>query len=155
MAKDQARPVRTIAEKLNHLFETVHPAGRGPYTNREVANAVSANGGPKISATYVWQLRRGERTNPTVDHLRALAGFFGVPASYFLDDDTERIDAELDLLVALRDAGVRHIALRASGLPPESLEPVRQIIEVMRGVHGLPVEENGDRPKRRGTRKAT
>jgi transcriptional regulator with XRE-family HTH domain len=132
---------RSLAERLDHLFETVHPAGRGPYTNREVANAINANGGPKISATYVWQLRRGERTNPTIDHLRALASFFGVPTSYFIEDDTHRIDAELELLVALRDAGVRQIALRASGLPPESLEPVRQVIEVMRGVHGLPPHE--------------
>jgi transcriptional regulator with XRE-family HTH domain len=132
---------RSLAERLDHLFETVHPAGRGPYTNREVANAINANGGPKISATYVWQLRRGERSNPTVDHLRALAGFFGVPTSYFIEDDTHRIDAELELLVALRDAGVRQIALRASELPPESLEPVRQVIEVMRGVHGLPPQE--------------
>jgi len=140
MSKGGSRAVKTLAEKLDYLFTTVHPGDRGEYSNQEVADALHERGGPTISATYVWQLRRGDRDNPTKRHLEALAEFFGVPVSYFFDETTERIDAELALLAAIRDAGVRHIALRASALPPESLESIRQIIEVMRGVNGLPVD---------------
>lgn len=140
MPKGGARAAKTLAQKLDHLFKTVHPGGRGEYTYQEVANALQEQGGPTISATYVWQLRRGDRDNPTKRHLEALASFFGVPVSYFFDETTEQIDAELELLAVLRDAGVKNIALRASELPPDSLESIRQIIEVMRGVNGLPTD---------------
>ena len=51
--------------------------------------------------------------NPTIQHLTALATYFGVPVSYFLDDEqTRRVDAQLDLLQSIRDAGVTEIALR-------------------------------------------
>ena len=140
MSAGDSRATKTLAEKLDHLFRTVHPGDRGEYTYQEVANALQEQGGPTISATYVWQLRRGDRDNPTKRHLEALASFFGVPVSYFFDDTADRIEAELELLAVLRDAGVRNIALRASELPPDSLESIRQIIEVMRGVNGLPTD---------------
>src|SRR2546423_11599508 len=94
----------TLAEKLEHLFAAVHPAGRGPYSNDEVAAAIQEQGGPTISGTYIWLLRKGQRDNPTKKHLEALAGFFGVPVSYFFDDEiTSQLAAQLNLLAALRD----------------------------------------------------
>jgi transcriptional regulator with XRE-family HTH domain len=129
----------SFAERLDHLFRTVHPPGRGEYSYREVAKAIEDSGGPTISASYLHQLRTGLKDNPTKRHIEALAGFFGVPASYFFDDgDAARIDAELELLAALRDSGVRQIAMRAAGLPPQGLESVRQMIELARSVSGLP-----------------
>src|SRR6266550_4439777 len=104
----------TLAAKIDRLFAAVHPRGRGEYTHEEVAEAIRQRGGPTISATYLWQLRKGLRDNPTKKHLEALASFFGVSPAYFFDDEaTARIDAELDILAALRDAPVRQIALRA------------------------------------------
>ncbi|MFC4015242.1 helix-turn-helix domain-containing protein [Nonomuraea purpurea] len=130
---------RTLAAKLNHLFQTVHPRAGGEYSFEEVAEAIRSRGGPTISATYVWQLRKGIRDNPTKRHLEALAGFFGVPPAYFFDDEaTERIDAELELLSALRDAPVRQLALRASGLSTKSLETITGMIERIRELEGLP-----------------
>jgi transcriptional regulator with XRE-family HTH domain len=120
----------------------VHPQGRGEYSYREVAKAIEDRHGPTISASYLNQLRTGVKDNPTKRHIEALATFFGVPAAYFFDDDAAaRIDAELDLLAALRDSGVRQIAMRAAGLPPQGLESVRQIIELARSVSGL---QDGD-----------
>src|SRR5438045_6041845 len=112
----------TLAAKIDRLFAAVHPRARGEYSHEEVAEAIRGRGGPTISATYVWQLRKGIRDNPTKKHLEALADFFGVAPAYFFDDAAaERIDAELNLLVAIRDAQVRQLALRASGLSTESL----------------------------------
>jgi transcriptional regulator with XRE-family HTH domain len=129
---------RSLAEKLDHLFRTVHPRNRGEYTFEEVAAALRAEGGPTISATYVWQLRKGIRDNPTKRHLEALAQFFGVPPAYFFDDTAaERIDAELALLNAMRDASVRQIALRASGLSPKSLNAITEMVERVRELEGL------------------
>jgi transcriptional regulator with XRE-family HTH domain len=135
---DEAPAPRTLAEKIDRLFKAVHPA-KGEYTHEEVANAIREAGGPTISATYVWQLRKGIRDNPTKRHLEALSAFFGVPPAYFFDDEaSDRIDAELSLLASLRDASVRQVALRASGLSQESLEAIAEMIERVRKLEGLP-----------------
>ncbi|PRY45155.1 helix-turn-helix domain-containing protein [Umezawaea tangerina] len=130
---------RTLAAKVDHLFRTVHPRTGGEYSFEEVAEAIRAKGGPTISATYLWQLRKGLRDNPTKRHLEALAGFFGVPPAYFFDDaETERIDSELALLTALRDAPIRQIALRVNGLSPKSLEAITEMVDRVRELEGLP-----------------
>ena len=128
-----------MAEKLNYLFSTIHPRDRGEYSYEEVADALRARGGPTVSATYLWQLRKGLRDNPTKKHLEALADFFGVSPAYFFDDEAAaRIDAELELLTALRDASVRQLALRASGLSPQSLSTIAEMIERVRQLEGIP-----------------
>jgi transcriptional regulator with XRE-family HTH domain len=120
----------------------MHPRGRREYTYEEVAEGVAKRGGPTISATYVWLLRTGQRDNPTKHHLEGLADFFGVSPAYFFDDTaTARIDAQLDLLTALRDAPVRQIALRAFGLSPGSLRMVADIVTQVRELEGLPNPE--------------
>ncbi|MFF3671286.1 helix-turn-helix domain-containing protein [Microtetraspora malaysiensis] len=129
----------TLAAKLDRLFRTVHSPDGGEYSFEEIAEALRGAGGPTISGTYIWQLRKGLRDNPTKRHLEALAGFFGVPPAYFFDDEAaERIDAELSLLAAMRDASVRGIALRAVGLSPKSLNAIREMIERVRELEGLP-----------------
>ena len=133
-----------LATKVNHLFTVVRPANGDEYTFEEVADAIKAQGGPTISATYLWQLRKGLRDNPTKRHLEALAGFFGVPPAYFFDDtEADRINAELALLSALRDAPVRHIALRARGLSARSLEAISDMVDRVRELEGLP-DPTGD-----------
>jgi transcriptional regulator with XRE-family HTH domain len=128
----------TLAAKVNRLFSTVTPRGGGEYTFEEVAEAIRAKGGPTISATYLWQLRKGLRDNPTKRHLEALAGFFGVPPAYFFDTaEAERIDAELALLAALRDGPVRQIAMRANGLSAKSLEAIAEMVDRVRELEGL------------------
>ncbi|MFJ9694032.1 XRE family transcriptional regulator [Kitasatospora sp. NPDC101183] len=136
MPEQQSGPT-SLAERLDRLFRTVHPAGRDEYTYEEVATAIRESG-TTISHTYVWQLRKGVRDNPTMRHLEGLAKFFGVPASYFLDEDVTAIDAQLQLLAALRDAPVRTIALRASGLSPSGLAAIQAMVEHARTLEGLP-----------------
>lgn len=137
----QVEPKRTqsLADKLDRLFRTIHPRQRGEYSYKEVADEIAARGGPTISATYLWELRTGRKDNPTLKHVEALAQFFGVPPAYFLDQDaTLRIDEELALLGALRDASVRHMALRAAGLSHASLGTITEMIERVRQLEGLP-----------------
>ena len=129
---------RTLAEKIDRLFAVVRPA-KGEFTYDEVAKAIAGRGGPTISSVYIWQLRKGQRDNPTKRHLEALAGFFGVSPAYFFDDEeAQRIDAELELLTALRDAQVRQVALRSSGLSTESLRAITDMVERVRRLEGLP-----------------
>ncbi len=137
MSRESSGP-KTLAERIDYLFSAVHPRDRSEYTYREVANAIQERGGPSISASYIWQLRTGAKDNPTKKHLEALASFFGVSPAYFFDDAAaEKIEAQLALLTAMRDAGVRHVALRAAGLSKESLDVVRDLIERTRQLEGL------------------
>jgi transcriptional regulator with XRE-family HTH domain len=137
---------RTLAEKLDYLFKTVHPKNRGEYTYEEVAQAIQESGGPTISASYVWTLRKGKKDNPTMKHLEALAGFFGVVPAYFFNDElSERIAAQLALLASMRDNNVREIALRASGLSAETLEAIKGFLERARTLEGLPDDEASSR----------
>lgn len=125
---------RTFAEKLDHLLLTVHPKGRKPYSMDEVAAAIAAKGYEHVSAGYIWALRRGERDNPTIKTVEALADFFGVPPGYFLDNDEElvqRVDSQLGLLTKMRDAGIENLAMRAAELSPDSREAVARLIDAM------------------------
>jgi transcriptional regulator with XRE-family HTH domain len=128
----------SFADRLNHLFRIVVPSGGGPYSTDEVARVITAGGVP-ISSSYIWLLRNGQRNNPTLRHISALAKFFGVPPAYFFDDEVAAtVDAELKFLVSLRDVGVQRIATRAAGLSSESLQSISDIIERIRDLEGLP-----------------
>lgn len=135
----RVEPGPSLAEKLERLFQTVHAAGRPPHSNAEVAAALQRDGGPTVSATYLWQLRRGLRANPTKSHLEALARFFGVNPSYFFDETSgSEIAVQLALLAAVRDPGVREIALASAGLSPASLQAIRALVENARRLERLP-----------------
>jgi transcriptional regulator with XRE-family HTH domain len=138
MAKaPKPKPAKTLAEKIDHLFTVVHPP-KGEYTHEQVATAIETAGGPTISATYVWQLRKGMRDNPTKKHMEALSSFFGVPPSYFFDEDTAAaVDAELELLTALRDPLVRDLATHAAGLSPETLTTLIDMTNRARQLEGI------------------
>jgi transcriptional regulator with XRE-family HTH domain len=143
----QTRPPQGLfAERLDHLFRTAHPKDRGPYTTAEAADAINATAGEKmISGTYLWLLRTGQRDNPTMKHLIAIARFFSVPPTYFCPDDTLEENAiPAELAVALGDAQVREMALRAAGLSDRSLKAITDMINSARTVEGLPDTGSND-----------
>ncbi|MCA2225170.1 helix-turn-helix domain-containing protein [Nonomuraea aurantiaca] len=120
---------RTLADKLNRLFQTVRRQGDAEYSNVAVAEAISKGQDVQISHTYIWQLRTGRRVNPTIMHLTALATFFGVPVAYFLNDaETAKIDKDLELLAGMRKAGVTHIALRSAELTQGSRAAIIEMV---------------------------
>ncbi|KAA2253971.1 helix-turn-helix domain-containing protein [Solihabitans fulvus] len=121
-----------LAGKIDTLFRIVRRPNREPYSNEEVARACREATGETFSATYLWQLRTGRRDNPTKRHLEALAQFFQVPPAYFFDDEQGAVIAEeLELLGALRDSGVRDVALRAVTLSPDGLATISDMIEAI------------------------
>ncbi|MBY8888366.1 helix-turn-helix domain-containing protein [Streptomyces sp. PTM05] len=122
----------TLAEKIDALFRVVRRPSHEQFSHEEVAKACREATGESFSATYLWQLRTGRRDNPTKRHLEALARFFQVPVAYFFDDDRgAAIAKELELLGALRDAGVRSVALRAVNLSPEGVGTISDMIDVI------------------------
>lgn len=135
-----------LAEKLNRLFGVMRKPGQPPLSNAAAAEAITAKTGVAISAAYLWQLRTGVKSNPTIAHLRAIAEYFGVPASYLIDEgDPNGIGEQLATLQTFRDAGVRDLAARASGLTPASLESIRRMVDQARLFERLPpIEDAGD-----------
>ena len=122
-----------FAGRLNHLFETIPGPDGKLYTHEAVVKGIEAGGETTISKAYLSELRTGKKDNPTLKHMEALAGFFGVTPTYFFGDDeyTERVQTELNLLAKMRRAGVTDIALRASDLSDTNLSMVEAILETI------------------------
>lgn len=122
----------SLAAKIDKLFQVVRKPNREQYSHDEVARACREATGESFSTTYLWQLRTGRRDNPTKRHLEALAQFFQVSPAYFFDDEqSAKIAEELELLGALRDAGVRNVALRAVTLSPAGLDTISDMIDAI------------------------
>ena len=142
----QSRERRSFADKINFLFATVRPPGEDrEYTNSDVAAATD------ISGSYIGYLRKGIRDNPSIEAVRALARFFGVPASYLVDDEQDQqrlasIEAQLKLVQALANPGIKQLAMRAADadLSPTGLETIAAMIEEVRKL-----EQANRKPRRR------
>ncbi|WP_202451996.1 MULTISPECIES: hypothetical protein [unclassified Streptomyces] len=77
-------------------------------------------------------LRTGKRDNPTKRRLEALAQFFQVPPAYFFDDEqSAKLDEEIALPGALREAGVRSIALRTVNLSVDGQAVISDMVEAI------------------------
>ena len=122
----ESTPVlRTLADKVNWLIDRAHPAGRGPYTNNEVADLIKKTTGEEISYTQIWKLRNGQAQNPQMRLIEAMAKTFGVPAAFFFPEFDEEqaglLQEQVELLAMIRDARVDAEQLRAIlGLSPRS-----------------------------------
>lgn len=109
-----------FAARLNRLFDTIHPPGRGPHASAELIQALDATG-VSLSAAYLSQLRSGIRSNPSAATMAAIAGFFRVEPDFFTDDEYYiGLDSELSWLANARDEGLRRIAIRTVGLSQQS-----------------------------------
>lgn len=135
---------RTLADRLNHLFATVKPPGREAFTNAEAATAT------RLSPSYIGYLRTGERDNPTIQTLEALARFFGVPVAYFYDDEAaRRIEdqlSQLQTMAALQQAlqrdGVQQLATRMGDLSDGGIAAISHLVDLI-----LDREQRPDRPR--------
>src|ERR1700730_1183784 len=122
----------TFAARLNRLFDTVYPPGRGPHTSAEVIAALKSEG-ITMSAPSLSQLRSGNRTTPSAATMAALANFFRIKPAYFTDDEYyEKLDKELTWLANMRDEGVRRIAARTVGVCAEAQQDIFQKVDELR-----------------------
>jgi len=140
----------TLAEKLDRLWKTMHERGAPEWGYPEVSARIEAAGGPTVSGAYLWQLRTGRKTNPSMRVLEALAQVFGVSPAYFFDDEAfKRINEQLELIAKLRDSSAMRVATRAADLSPEALRAIAGMVEHARRLEGLsdePDETPSDPP---------
>ena len=126
--------LRTLADKVNWLIDRAHPAGRGPFSNNEIATLIKDATGEEVSYTTIWKLRNGQAQNPQKRLIEALAKTFGVPAGFFLDDyDEDKLGLwreQVELLALIRDAGITAAEFRAFlGMDAEGRRAVAGLIE--------------------------
>lgn len=134
----EREPASTLADKISKLFAASHRRGERPIKVEEVVETINSWGGATISPAYLYLLKSGKRDNPGKAHLEALARYFGVSPAYFFDDAIAReVDAQLTLLMAMREAGVAHLALRAAALSPAAREAIAGMVEHARRLEGL------------------
>ncbi|WP_431776703.1 helix-turn-helix domain-containing protein [Streptomyces cucumeris] len=132
-----------LSELLDRLFRGSRPDGRR-WTNDEVAARIKeSHPRIRVSGAYLSALRNGKRTRPSPELQAALAEFFGVSPAYFVDTGhAERVQKQLALLDSMSQSGVRALALRAVGLPQESLEAIVTVLDQVRKLQGLPPVED-------------
>lgn len=84
MPKKEGFPAITerFLERLSFAFDTITQPDGTPYIPEDVM--VETN--RAISASYLRRLRAGHISNPSIQIVEALANFFRVQPSYFLDD---------------------------------------------------------------------
>lgn len=81
-------------------------------SNAAAAVGIAQKTGLAIEPEFLRQLRDGGKTSATAADLAGIAEFFGVSASYLTDREPDpKIEAQLNLLQAMRDARVRDVRL--------------------------------------------
>ena len=168
MSQEQQPTLDSLQDRLNYLFREVRVAGRGRYSVREAADAIKqefSSRGEKIdiSSGYINHICTGARLNPGVQQVRALAWFFGVPATFLFsdNDDTERRSvvtqiAELHKAIELKESLdmakadqeqhplVSVVTAKARGVSTTNLANLVRILDTIRGIEGLPSDDAGN-----------
>lgn len=103
--------------------------GAAELSNAAAAAGIAEKTGVALDPDYLRQLRIGSETRPVAAVLAAIAEFFGVSASYLTDCDRDpRIDAQLNLLQALRDHPVCDIRVCGPELSPQELNRLAALV---------------------------
>jgi transcriptional regulator with XRE-family HTH domain len=145
MAEDPNSSDGRLAERLDRLFRTVHPPGKKEYSNDAVAEAIKAAGGPGVSGAYLQQLRKGVKDNPSTRLLEALAAFFGLESAayFFHDEEAAQVALGVAVLTRLLEVDAFDIVARLADLPADSRELVRQLVDHLAQLKGLPTAAPG------------
>lgn len=137
-AQGGQHPDSRLAAKINHLLEVSYPGEGARPGFARLAAEIRERTSASMSATYLWELATGRKRNLTQETLSTLATFFGVPAEYFFDENTAaRVDAQMELAMALRNEKVRSIALRAEGLSDDTLNSILTMLSEARKIERL------------------
>lgn len=126
-------PHQTFAEKLSALIDSVRANEGAPHSYRELSAAIDRAGGPAMSPAYLQQLATGKRINPKIHYVEALAKLFGVPVTYFFDEQEPQPAGEAKLM-----------AMRAQELSPQGRRQVMDLLELVERYERTEREQPGE-----------
>ncbi|MEV0617624.1 helix-turn-helix transcriptional regulator [Nonomuraea sp. NPDC050404] len=122
-----------LATRLKRLREVmVNPNTGLPYSQRDVAAAITAAGTP-MTGSYIALLEGGDRAKISLDKAIGLAKFYGVPVEYLSEnpdqDLVKQVSSQLDLFEAMLKSGAVQMRFRQAGeLSPEARQRITRII---------------------------
>ena len=118
---------KTITEKINFLFSSKLSPDGDEYTYEEAAKGTDG----VLSPSYIWNLRKGKKKNPSKDKIVALAHFFNVSPSFFFDEGNAEKTFEIDERIKniINDPKVKQIALRALELNERNKDFILTLVE--------------------------
>lgn len=122
-----------LAARLNRLFDSQRRYDGKEWSNGQVAKMIVEQGlAESFSESYLWQLRNGVKTNPTMSHVAALAAFFKVEVNYFFEDEVvvAKVDGD-QAPEATIDPEFQLMALRAGELTPEGRQRALDMLKVV------------------------
>lgn len=144
-----------LADKMKRLISAV-----GDPSTERLAEAIMELTDTRISGAYIWQLKKGKRSNLTLLHLTAFSAYFskaiGIPItlSYFdpatpveepwevRNDENHvaelqsQLEEEQRFNRAMDDRGIRHIATRYGSMDPAQQRQLLAIADVIAGSTG-------------------
>ncbi|MFC9257179.1 helix-turn-helix domain-containing protein [Amycolatopsis thailandensis] len=127
-------PESTFARKLTALIDSARADEGAPHSYRELSAAIDRAGGPAMSPAYLQQLATGKRVNPKIHYVEALARLFGVPITYFFEDQEAQPVGEAKLM-----------AMRAQELSPQGRRQVMDLLELVERYERAEREQPGER----------
>ena len=120
----------TLAGRIALLRELTTPKGEQPLSYEKLAVRIEEETGVKMSGAHIFNMAKGLQPNPKISHVHALARFFRVPVGYLVGDggDYRRLEAEVELLGALKRGGVTQISLEGDPDAVADLSTVRAVL---------------------------
>lgn len=119
----------TLADRLNKLFAVMHRAGEPPLSNAAATEAMTRRTGVSFNHNDLEQWRAGMRIDATGEQLEAIAKYFGVPTVYLTDPTDEVVDAQLNVLRAMRGSGgVVQCHRNVKTITPQVLNSLAEIV---------------------------
>ena len=125
------RDVLAPSQRLRLLVDLYHVEHGAELKYGEVAAALERQGISLSRARWSYMLN-GHRTVDDPDLLAALADFFGVSADFLLRNGPvpDRLEAQLNLIRAMRLSKVRSFAARTLGdVSPRTLNAITQFLD--------------------------
>jgi transcriptional regulator with XRE-family HTH domain len=113
----------TFAEKLEFLFEEKRKLDGTQYSPTEVLDATVG----VLTRVHLWKLRTGKTSNPSIKIVQALADFFGVPPSYFLEENEIKTESTQD-----NQQEEFQVLLRSFGLDKDERKAVLLMVEAIK-----------------------
>lgn len=106
----------TLAVKVNRLFDVCHARDQAEPTSEAVAASIGEIIGRPVSVDEVDSVRNESDRDPDPALIDGLTKLFQVPREYLTTTGIRviELDNQLRLLAAVRDAGIRSMALRGN-----------------------------------------
>ncbi|WP_227982110.1 hypothetical protein [Nocardia spumae] len=126
-----------FADRFNEVVSQWEQVNGARMSNRALAFRVTQSGHP-VSATYLSQLRSGNRDNPSPALVEAVARALAVELTQFNDrGQRDPVPGDETLSAAVADPALRRLLTAAAGLSWASVELLSDMARKLRLAEGL------------------